>query len=385
MTKVLKLNSISSLVGDVFGEKYEITAECDNPDLILVRSAAMAEYPVNDNLIAVGRAGAGVNNIPHADYVKRGIVVFNTPGANANAVKELVLSALFMSGRKLTDGIAWAQSLKGKGDEVKALVEKGKGQFVGCEIIGKTLGVIGLGAIGRLVSESAIALGMSVVGFDTYLADNIVLSTGIKKVDTLEELYSVSDFITVHVPFMPATKGFINETAIAKMKDGVAVINAARGELVENSAMLSAIESGKVSRYFTDFPTDELLGVKNVIPCPHLGASTPEAEDNCAVMVANQLKAFVEEGNIVNSVNFPALSVPKTQATRITVLADGEAGIIEKITALFAEKGITVQALHSAARGGAAYYIIDVESLPCDCKGCAIAEIEGVYRVRIIK
>jgi Phosphoglycerate dehydrogenase and related dehydrogenases len=376
MTKVLKLNSISPLVNDVLAG-YDISDKCDKPDIILVRSAAMADYNVSDNLLAVGRAGAGVNNIPHSDYVKKGVVVFNTPGANANAVKELVLLALLMSGRKVQAGIAWAQSLKGSGEDVKPAVEKGKAKFVGCEILGKTLGIVGLGAIGRLVADSAIALGMSVVGYDPYLSADTTLNPLIKMFDTLDELYAVSDFITIHVPFIPATKGFINAEAIGKMKDGVSVINAARGELVVNDDIIEAVKSGKVSRYFTDFPSDDLLGIENVITCPHLGASTPEAEDNCAVMVAEELKDYVENGNIKNSVNFPALSAPRKGA-RVAVLADGKKSI-DKVAAISKEHGATVV---TAAKDCSAYALIDFEA--DDGLADELKTVEGVYRVRVL-
>lgn len=381
MYKIQKLNSISNLVNDIFDENYLITAECDNPDLILVRSAAMADYAVGDKLLAVGRAGAGVNNIPFADYVKKGVVVFNTPGANANAVKELVISALLLSCRRIYEGIGWAQSLIGKGDEVKGLVEKGKSQFVGREISGKTLGVIGMGAIGRLVAESASALGMNIVGYDPYLPAGAKFNCPVKIVASLDDVYAVADFITIHVPFVPATKGFINAEAIGKMKDGVAVINCARGELVNNADIIAAVKANKVSKYFTDFPTEDLLNIDNIITCPHLGASTPEAEDNCAVMVAQQLKDYVENGNIKNSVNFPKLSVARN-GNRVTVLADNNPAIITSVNSVVADFGVL--AVNSASKNDALYIVADTTSPLTAAALANLAAIDGVYKVRAL-
>ncbi|MDE7087609.1 MAG: 3-phosphoglycerate dehydrogenase, partial [Clostridia bacterium] len=318
MKNILKLNAISPLADGVFagcnyGDKVE------NPDGIMVRSAAMAEYKVGENLLAVARAGAGTNNVPVAEYTKQGIVVFNTPGANANAVKELVICELFLGGRKITDAIDWVKTLKGEGDAVGKLVEKGKSSFVGGEITGKTLGVIGLGAIGIAVANAAHALGMNVVGCDPYLstANALMLNPAVKVVPTREELYKVADYVTVHVPLTPDTKGLFNAQTIAQMKDGAVLINNSRGELADDDAVIAALESGKLARYITDFPTDKLIGVKNAICVPHLGASTPEAEDNCAVMAAKQLMNYLNDGNIVNSVNYPALSLPREGAARI--------------------------------------------------------------------
>ncbi|MEG1613230.1 MAG: 3-phosphoglycerate dehydrogenase family protein [Clostridia bacterium] len=382
MINVLKLNPISNLINKIFDGKYDVSTDCANPDVVLVRSAQMADFSVKENLIAVGRAGAGVNNIPFADYIQKGIVVFNTPGANANAVKELVLSALLLSCRKIVDGISWSQSLKGKGDEVKTLVEKGKSQFIGGEILCKTLGIVGLGAIGRLVADSAIALGMNVLGYDPFIAPN--LNPAIKVVDSLESLYASADFITIHVPFMPSTKGFINAEAISKMKDGVAIINAARGELVNNDDIKLAIDSGKVSRYFTDFPTDDLLQIQNVIPCPHLGASTPEAEDNCAIMVAQQLVDFVENGNIKNSVNYPNLSVGRVNGIRITILCSSQKDILNDVTAIMAKTSVNALSINSAVKGDAQYIIIDTDTKSIDSFILSVKALDSVYRVRII-
>lgn len=380
MYNVLKLNSISNKIDDVLTADYNVTSDCASPDLILVRSTQMADFATGDKLIAVGRAGAGVNNIPFADYAKRGIVVFNTPGANANAVKELVVSALLLSCRKIYEGINWAQSLAGKGDEVKTLIEKGKSQFVGSEILGKTLGVIGLGAIGRLVAGSAAALGMKVIGYDPYFPENAALEN-VEIAKSPDAIYAEADFVTVHVPFTPQTKGMINKDVIAKMKDGAAVINCARGELVVNADVVEAVKSGKLSKYFTDFPTDDLLGIDNVITCPHLGASTPEAEDNCAVMAAAELKDYAENGNIKNSVNFPSLSVVKN-GYRTAVLAANDDNLVSAVNAAAAELGI--RALNSAAKGETRYILVDTDKPLNDAAFQKISGLSGVYKVRTI-
>lgn len=381
MINVLKLNNISGKINEVFDNNYAFSTDCADPELILVRSAQMADYPVEDKLLAVGRAGAGVNNIPHAAYVKKGIAVFNAPGANANAVKELVIAALLLSGRKLYEGIHWAASLKNNGDEAKKMVEKGKSQFVGHEITGKTLGIIGMGAIGRLVAEAASALGMKIVGYDPFLNKKL-LAKPYLIVNTLEELYEVSDFITIHVPYTPQTNGFINKTAIAKMKDGAVVINCARGELVDNADIIESVRQGKIYKYFTDFPSADILGIDNIIATPHLGASTPEAEDNCAVMVSGELKDYYENGNIKNSVNFPAVTSPR-DGHRITALTDGNPDTLSAIKAALADSKISVKHFVSAEKGAAGYVIADTDD---NTDGIAdkLAAINGVYKARVI-
>ena len=299
MVEILKLNKISPLADDCF-KGFAYSENIENPDGIMVRSAAMADYPVKDRLLAVARAGAGTNNIPVAEYAKKGIVVFNTPGANANAVKELVICELFLGGRKITDAIDWVKTLKGEGENVPKLVEKGKGAFAGSEIYGKTLGVIGFGAIGILVANAAAALGMKVVGVDPYLSarNAVALPAGVNLVENRDEVYKAADFITVHVPLTPDTRGMFGRDTIAKMKDGAVLINNSRGELADSDAVIEALGSGKLSRYITDFPDDKLIGVKNAVCVPHLGASTPEAEDNCAVMAAQELTDYLLNGNI---------------------------------------------------------------------------------------
>lgn len=386
MADILKLNAISPLADDIF-ENCNYGDDVANPDGIMVRSAAMADYAVGDRLLAVARAGAGTNNIPVADYSEKGIVVFNTPGANANAVKELVICELFLGGRKITDAIDWVKSLKGEGANLSKAVEKGKKNFVGGEIMNKTLGVIGLGAIGIAVANAAYALGMNVVGCDPYLstANALKLNPAVKVVSTRDELYAAADFITAHTPLTPDTKGMFDAQTIAKFKDGAVLINNSRGELADEKAVIAALESGKLGRYITDFPTPDLIGVKNAVCVPHLGASTPEAEDNCAVMAATQLMDYIENGNITNSVNYPAVSGPKTGAARICILHKNVANMIARFTTLVAAAGINIDSMGDKSKGDYAYCIIDVDGeVPRELAN-AIKDIDGVIKVRVIK
>ena len=385
MADILKLNAISPLADDIFkGCNY--SEDIANPDGIMVRSAAMADYQVGDKLLAVARAGAGTNNIPVADYAEKGIVVFNTPGANANAVKELVICELFLGGRKITDSIDWVKTLKGEGANLSKVVEKGKKNFVGGEIMGKTLGVIGLGAIGIAVANAAYALGMKVVGCDPFLstANALKLNPAVKVVATRDELYEVADYITVHTPLNAETKGMFNAQTFAKLKDGAVLINNSRGELVEEAAVIEALENGKLARYITDFPTDALIGVKNAICVPHLGASTPEAEDNCAIMAANQLMDYIENGNIVNSVNYPAVSGPKTGVARICIHHKNVANMIASITSMIAAASINIDSMLDKSKGDYAYCVLDVDGKVPASLVKAISTIEGVIKVRVI-
>ena len=385
MADILKLNAISPLADDIFkGCNY--SEDIANPDGIMVRSAAMADYQVGDKLLAVARAGAGTNNIPVADYAEKGIVVFNTPGANANAVKELVICELFLGGRKITDSIDWVKTLKGEGANLSKVVEKGKKNFVGGEIMGKTLGVIGLGAIGIAVANAAYALGMKVVGCDPFLstANALKLNPAVKVVATRDELYEVADYITVHTPLNAETKGMFNAQTFTKLKDGAVLINNSRGELVEEAAVIEALENGKLARYITDFPTDALIGVKNAICVPHLGASTPEAEDNCAIMAANQLMDYIENGNIVNSVNYPAVSGPKTGVARICIHHKNVANMIASITSMIAAASINIDSMLDKSKGDYAYCVLDVDGKVPASLVKAISTIEGVIKVRVI-
>lgn len=380
MVKVLKLNSISPKVNDVLDKNYEITSECDNPELILVRSAQMADFVLPESVVAIGRAGAGVNNIPHAEYAKRGVVVFNSPGANANAVKELVITALLLSCRKIIEGIKWVNSQNNAEDGVAKIVEKGKAQFVGGEISGKTLGVVGLGAIGRKVAVAANALGMNIVGYDPFFNKDTDLGIDLEVVDTLDKIYEKSDFITLHLPYNADTKGMIDKVAISKMKDGVVIVNCARGELVNNDDIIAAVKDGKVHKYFTDFPSEPLLNVDGIIACPHLGASTPEAEDNCAVMVATELKDYFENGNIKNSVNYPAVFAARKNH-RITVLAEDNPAV-SSLIADFADKNDGK--VTCSGKNGNLYAIIDSDKEFSSDSVAKLAAARGVYRVREI-
>ena len=384
MKKILKLNSISKLANDFFAN-YEYSDNAENPDGIMLRSFKMHDYEVGSNLVAVARAGAGVNNIPIPQMTEKGIVVFNTPGANANAVKELVVCALMLASRKIYEGITWAQGLD-KAEDVAKLVEKGKSQFGGREIMGKTLGVLGLGAIGAKVANTAIDLGMNVLGYDPFISVDAAwrLSSSVKKEDTKEGLFAKADYVTLHMPFVPDTKEMINKDTIAQMKDGVCIINCARGELVNNDDIKAALLSGKVSKYVTDFPVADLLGVEGVITIPHLGASSEEAEDNCAVMAARQLTAYIETGAIVNSVNFPAVVLPATFKHRITIAHKNVPNMIALASAIVAEEKINVSNMVSASRGDVGYLVMDVDGEISDEAIEKLSKTDGFMKVRKI-
>ena len=363
---ILKLNAISPLADKILSG-YDLVDESASPAGILVRSANMAEYDLPSSVLAVARAGAGVNNIPHADYAKRGVVVFNTPGANANAVKEMVICEFMLAARNLAEGIKWASSLTG--DDVAKQVEKGKKQFVGHEIAGKTLAVLGLGAIGRKVAAAANALGMIVKGYDPYLSDAAKAEIPFVEVcPTAEEAYEDANFVSLHMPATEETKGMINSAAIAKMADGAVVVNAARGELAVVSDIKAALAGGKLHKYVCDFPTAEINSCDGIIAVPHLGASTEEAEDNCAVMAANELKDYIENGNIVNSVNLPCLKAEHKTKHRVAVLA-------KEGTALGTD------GLSSTAKGYT-YTLIDTDEV---IDAAALEAKDGVIKVRVIK
>ena len=385
MHKVIKLNAISAAAAPEFGSDY-VFGDFSDPEAILLRSFNMHDYAMPESTLCVGRAGAGVNNIPIDACSQRGVVVFNTPGANANAVKELVICGLFLAGRKIADGIAWAKTLEGKGADVGKTVEKGKGAFVGSEIKGKTLGVIGLGAIGAMVANAAIGLGMKVLGYDPYISVDAAwnLNSGIKKETDVNEIFKKSDFISLHVPLNDGTRATVNKDTIAIMKDGAAILNFARGELADENAVIEALKSGKLTRYVTDFPTDALLTTENVVAIPHLGASTPEAEDNCAVMVARQVVDFIENGNITNSVNMPNCALPRQGKSRITVFHRNVKNMLGSITSIIGSEGVNISNMLSRAKGDFAYLMLDLdEELSTD----ALARISGlndVIRVRAL-
>ena len=359
MYNVLTLNKIAAVGTGRLGADYTYGDSIENPDAVLVRSAAMHDMEFADNLLAIARAGAGTNNIPKDKCTEKGIVVFNTPGANANAVKELVLAGLFLSSRKIVEGIEWAKTLKGNGDAVGKMVEKGKSRFVGPEITGKTLGVIGLGAIGILVANAAVALGMNVIGFDPFVSvpNALKLNPYVKLMKSNEEVMTSCDYLTIHVPLTPDTKDLVSAEMIAKMKDGVRILNYSRDGLVNCDAVLEALKSGKVSKYVTDFGNDKILGEENVIVLPHLGASTPES-------------------NIVNSVNYPAISLPRSGDKRICVM---HRNVPERLHD--ALEGMTVVGMLTKSRGDYAYTIIDVTG---EANVEKLEAVEGVVRVRVI-
>ncbi len=384
MPNIKLYNKISQIGLDVFGDNYNVSEDVNNAEGILVRSAALHEVEFDKELLAIARAGAGVNNIPIDRCSAEGIVVFNTPGANANGVKELAIAALLLASRNIVGGVNWAMTLKGQPDVAK-LVEKGKSQFVGPEIMGKTLGVIGLGAIGGMVANTAHNIGMKVVGCDPYITikNAWALSRAIRKADDYDAIYAESDYITYHIPSLPSTKGIINKENIAKMKDGVRIINLSRGDLANTADLIEALESGKVASYVTDFPCEELLGVKNVVCIPHLGASTPESEDNCAVMAAEQLIDYIENGNIRNSVNYPEIQLPRTESNRIIVLHDNVPNIITQISGALAKDNVNIESLLSQAKGNNAVSIFDSNDNITEPVVNDIKAINGVVRVLV--
>ncbi len=388
MYKIKTLNSISHVGLDTLEKtKYIVSDEIDNPDAILVRSAKMHDYDFNPELLCISRAGAGTNNIPVEQCGENGIVVFNTPGANAESVKELVMCSLLLSSRDIIGGIDWVRTIADKGSEVAALVEKGKSAYVGPEIYGKTLGVVGLGAIGARIAQDAMALGMTVYGYDPYLSVEAAwrLSSKVINAKNIETIYKNCDYITIHVPYMESTHHLINSCTLAQMKDGVRIINLARAELVCDEDIIEAIDRGKVSCYVTDFPNGKTAGVPKIIAIPHLGASTPESEDNCAVMAAREITEYLENGNITNSVNMPSAVLPRTEDHRICVIHKNIPDMISKITGAVSGMGINIENMVNASTRGRsqAYTIIDVQSLPEGLEE-KIKSIDGVIRVRTI-
>ena len=386
MYKIQTLNAISDIIHtQLSADKYTVSKEEPMPDAILVRSAAMHEMEFGKELLAIGRAGAGVNNIPIERCSKEGIVVFNTPGANANAVAELVIAGLMMSGRKIADGIDWVKSLKGKGDEVGKLVEKGKSQFVGAELRGKTLGVIGLGAIGSIVANAASrGLGMNVVGFDPFISVESAwsLSTTIHRAASEDEVIAQADFLTIHMPLNDKTRGSFNAEKFAKMKDGACLLNFARGELVNTADLLAALESGKLERYVTDFPNDDLIGADKVVCIPHLGASTPESEENCARMAAAEIRDYLENGSIQNSVNYPEVQLGDPEAVRVLVLHENIPNMISNITAAAAKEGINIENMVNKSKKDMSVTVMEMAELPSKHALDTLSELPGIIRIR---
>ena len=389
MFTIKTLNAISPVgLSKLATNQFEVLVECPDPDGILVRSANMHEMELGKNLKAIARAGAGVNNIPLDKCSEKGIMVFNTPGANANAVAELVLGSLIACSRNLAEASQWCKGLKGCDDMAKS-VEKGKKQFVGPEIRGKVLGVIGLGAIGAKVANDALNLGMEVYGYDPYLSVDAAwnLSQHVHHCLNLGDMLPKCDYITIHVPYLPTTKGTINAQTLAACKEGVRVLNFARGELVDNAAMLAALENGHVAVYCTDFPTEELLGVPGVVCTPHLGASTPEAEDNCAVMAAAEISDYLKNGNIVHSVNMPEVSQPRSGGKRVCVIHRNEPGMISSITNITTEAGLNIENMVNKSKKEMAYTMLDVSGMNAATTAQIVEKLNAVpqvIRVRVL-
>jgi D-3-phosphoglycerate dehydrogenase / 2-oxoglutarate reductase len=386
MYRIDLLNKISEKGLSHFTEKYEYRTDIPDPDGILVRSKEMKEMSLPSSLKAIARAGAGVNNIPIDKCSEKGIVVFNTPGANANGVKELVILGMLLSSRKVFEGITWAKTLVGEGDKVPDMIEKGKSKFGGTEILGKKLGVVGLGAIGTMVANTAEGLGMEVWGYDPFLSIEAAwrLSRNTKKASSLDKLLSECDFITIHVPQNKDTKGFINADKFAVMKKGVVILNFARGGLVDTPSLKKAIADGIVACYVTDFPDEEVIKTDKVIAIPHLGASTEESEENCAIMAAMQLMDFLENGNIKNSVNFPECKLDRSDKSRLTISNKNEPGMIEKISRLLADYKLNIADMINKSKGNIAYNIIDLDGDITEDLVNKIRAAEGVLGVRVL-
>lgn len=386
MYKINCLNPISQVGLVNLTADYQLTENVNEADGILVRSASMHEMELPDSLLAVARAGAGTNNIPLDKCAEKGVVVFNTPGANANGVKELVIAGMLMAARDIVGGIEWVKENSGDENIAKA-AEKEKKKFAGTELLGKKLGVIGLGAIGCKIANTAISLGMEVYGYDPYLSVNAAwnISRDVKHVTNVEDIYTECDYITIHVPLLDSTKEMINKDAIDKMKDGVVLLNFARDLLANEKDVLEGIKSGKIARYVSDFPNPVTAGQPGCIVIPHLGASTEESEDNCAKMAVEELKDYLENGNIRNSVNYPACDMGVcTEAGRVAIFHKNTANMITKFTAEFGEKGINISNMTNKSKGEVAYTMLDVESAPTKEMVEALEKIDGVFRVRVV-
>lgn len=381
MKSIKTMNKIAPVgIGQLDTSKYEIGDNIENPDGILVRSASLHDMEFGSNLKAIVRCGAGVNNIPTKDCADKGIIVFNTPGANANGVKELTIASLLLASRKVVDGISWANSLT---EDVAKQVEKGKSAFAGSEILGKTLGVIGLGAIGGLVANAAKSLGMKVIGCDNFLTVEAAwhLSRSISKASSYDEIYAQADYITLHIPSTPDTRGMINASSIAKMKDGVKIINLSRADLVNSEDIKAALKSGKVSCYVTDFPTEDTINCEGIITTPHLGASTSESEDNCAVMAAHQIDDFLTNGNIKNSVNYPDIEMARTGAGRLLVLHKNIPNILSAITSAISAEGINIDHMANRSKGDYACTMVDTPEILNESIVEKFSNKDGVIRV----
>ncbi|WP_423127363.1 phosphoglycerate dehydrogenase [Gaoshiqia sp. Z1-71] len=388
MFKIQTLNKIDPVGLKNFPlDQYEIASEFQNPDAIIVRSQVMHDMELPKSLRAIARAGAGVNNIPVEKCTQNGIVVFNTPGANAHAVKELVIAGLLLSSRGIAQSIEWAKTLIGKGGEVPALVEAGKKNFGGNEIRGKTLAVIGLGAIGVLIANAAQSLGMEVLGYDPYISVKQAwrLSRNVKRAEGIEVLLSQADYVSINIPQTPETTGYINKDKIKMMKPGVRILNFARGGLVNTADIKEALESGKVGCYVTDFPDEEILKMKNVIAIPHLGASTEESETNCAVMAVDQVREYLEKGNIVNSVNFPEAEMERNGGPRIVIANKNVPNMVSQISSILASEGLNIANMLNKNKADIAYNIIDIDgTAPSAGLTEKLSSVEGIIMVRIL-
>ena len=386
MYDILKLNEISPVANKAFNDNFKLSKDCAAPIGIMLRSFNMHDFALPDSVLAVARAGAGTNNIPIDKLTPKGIVVFNTPGANANAVKELVLCGILLGSRKITDGIDWVKTLKGKGDEVGKAVEAGKNTFVGGEMMGKKLGVIGLGAIGNLVANAAVELGMTVYGYDPYISIDGAwhLDREVIRENDINNIYKECDYISLHIPYNSNTKNTINSETLSKMKPGVCILNMSRGELVNNKDIIKAVGAGTVGRYVTDFPADELIGVENIICIPHLGASTPEAEDNCAFMAASQLKDYIENGNILNSVNFPKCELARSGKMRICVFHLNIKNMLIQMIDSISSAKINIGNMVSQSQGDYAYTIFELDEVAGDAVISKLKAIKDVLRIRVI-
>ena len=385
MKNIKLMNKIAKIGTDVFdNDKFYVSENVETPDAIMVRSAALHDMEFPKTLTAIARAGAGVNNIPVDKCTENGIVVFNTPGANANGVKELAICALVLAARDVVGGIEWVKTLEGEADVAK-LVEKGKSAYAGSELLGKKLGVIGLGAIGGMVANAANSLGMTVYGYDPYITPQAAwsLAPAIKQASGYEEIFKNCDYITLHVPATPTTKNMICEKTIAMMQDGVKIINLARADLVSAEDMKAALAAGKVSKYVTDFPTEATVGAKGIVNIPHLGASTLESEDHCAIMAAKQLREYLLNGNIKNSVNFPTVSLPHTAKARVCVMHKNVPNVLSQVTSAFAAEGVNIENLASGSKADVAYTIVETNDTPNEKIVDAVMKITDVFGVKL--
>lgn len=386
MIQIQTLNAISPVYRDSLPEgEYDVRADAEHPQALLVRSANLHEMSIEDELLCIGRAGAGVNNIPLDKMAEKGVVVFNSPGANANAVKELVVAGLLLASRRITDGVEWCKTLAAEPDMEK-LVEKNKSRFAGPELSGKTLGVIGLGAIGVLVANMGVALGMDVLGYDPYISVDHAwkLSRAVRHSTDFTEVLEKSDYLTLHVPLMDSTRNTIDEAALRRMKPTAALLNFARGPLVDAAAVRAALEEGRLRTYVSDFPSPELIGAKNVVVTPHLGASTPESEDNCVRMVARQIDDYLKNGSIVNSCNYPNCPMGRCVVPRITVLHQNVPNVIGAITQRLSSEGLNIENMVNQSRGALAYTVVDVSARPSEALIESLRGLETSYRVRLL-